>query len=49
MVEENMSSDTSPTYVYAPANTDIDLFGLDPYPSKINVPNNYDYNIIPQL
>jgi hypothetical protein len=47
MVEENMSSNTSPVYVYAPANTDIDLFGLDPYPVQTNVPNNLDYNIIP--
>src|SRR5580700_7349635 len=47
MVEENMSADTSPTFIYSPANTGIDLFGLDPYPSNINVPNNYDLNIIP--
>ena len=42
IIEENMSSDTSPTFVYTPANTDIDLYGLDPYPVNINVPNNYD-------
>jgi hypothetical protein len=47
MVEENMSSNTSPVYDYAPANTDIDLFGLDPYPVQTNVPNNLDYNILP--
>ena len=47
IVEENMSSDTSPDYDYTPANTDIDLFGLDPYPVQANVPNNLDYNIIP--
>jgi hypothetical protein len=47
MVEENMSSNTSPVYDYAPANTDIDLFGLDPYPVQTNVPNNLDYNVIP--
>ena len=47
MVEQNMSADTSPTFIYSPANTGIDLFGLDPYPSNINVPNNYDLNIIP--
>jgi hypothetical protein len=47
MVEENMSSNTSPVYDYTPANTDIDLFGLDPYPVQTNVPNNLDYNIIP--
>ena len=47
IIEQNMSSDTSPTFVYTPANTDIDLFGLDPYPVNVNVPNNLDYNIIP--
>ena len=47
MVEENMSSNTNPVYDYAPANTDIDLFGLDPYPVQTNVPNNLDYGIIP--
>jgi Bacterial Ig-like domain len=47
MVEQNLSSNTSPTYYYTPANTHIDLFGLDPYPVQTNVPNNLDYNIIP--
>jgi Bacterial Ig-like domain len=47
MVEQNLSSNTSPVYAYTPANTDIDLFGLDPYPIQTNVPNNLDYAIIP--
>lgn len=47
MVEQNLSSNTSPSYYYAPGNTDINLFGLDPYPVQTNVPNNLDYNIIP--
>ena len=47
MVEQNLSSNTSPIYYYTPANTHIDLFGLDPYPVQTNVPNNLDYNIIP--
>ena len=47
MVEQNLSSNTTPSYYYTPANTDIDLFGLDPYPVQTNVPNNLDYNIIP--
>ena len=47
MVEQNLSSNTSPVYAYTPTNTDIDLFGLDPYPVQTNVPNNLDYGIIP--
>jgi hypothetical protein len=47
IVEYNETSDTSPTYAFTPANTDIDLFGLDPYPVNTNVPNGLDYNIIP--
>ncbi len=47
MVEQNLSSNTTPSYYYTPANTHIDLFGLDPYPVQTNVPNNLDYNIIP--
>jgi hypothetical protein len=47
MVEQNLSDNLTPQFVYTPANTDIDLFGLDPYPVQTNVPNNLDYNIIP--
>jgi hypothetical protein len=47
IIEQNLSSDTSPVFAYTPANTDIDLFGLDPYPVNVNVPNNLDYGIIP--
>ena len=47
MVEQNLGSNTAPVYAYTPSNTDIDLFGLDPYPVQTNVPNNLDYNIIP--
>jgi Bacterial Ig-like domain len=47
MVEQNLGSNTSPVYAYTPTNTDIDLFGLDPYPVQTNVPNNLDYGIIP--
>jgi hypothetical protein len=35
IIEQNLSSDTNPDFVYNPANTDIDLFGLDPYPIKV--------------
>jgi hypothetical protein len=47
MVEQNLSATTTPSFYYTPANTGIDLFGLDPYPVQTNVPNNLDYNIIP--
>ena len=47
MTEQNLSADTTPSFYYTPANTDINLFGLDPYPVNTNVPNGLDYNIIP--
>ncbi len=34
MVEENSGTPTVPSYAFTPANTDIDLFGLDPYPIR---------------
>ena len=48
MVEQNLGSNESPSYYsqYNSANTDIDLFGLDPYPVQTNVNNNLDYGII---
>ncbi len=48
MVEQNLSSNVSPVYYFNKSNTDIDLFGLDPYPVQTNVPNSPDYAIIPQ-
>jgi len=47
IVEENASDNLTPQYYYAPTNTDVDLFGIDPYPVQTNVPNNYDLGIIP--
>jgi hypothetical protein len=47
IVEYNQTSDTNPTFAFTPANTHIDLFGLDPYPVNTNVPNSLDYQIIP--
>jgi hypothetical protein len=47
IIEENSSGNLTPKFYYTPANTDIDLFGLDPYPVQTNVPNHYDLNIIP--
>lgn len=46
IVEENSSGNLTPQYYYTPTNTNVDLFGLDPYPVQTNVPNNYDLNII---
>jgi hypothetical protein len=44
----NLGDDTNPTYQnsYNTANTDIDYFGLDPYPVQTQF-NGADYNIIP--
>ncbi len=49
MVMENMGADETPTYAntYTPANTDIDLFGLDPYPVRPQFSGGIDLNIIP--
>ena len=43
----NMASSGSPTYAgtYNPANSDIDLFGLDPYPCRTEL-NGCDYTYI---
>jgi len=40
IVEENSSDNLTPQYYYTPANSDMDLFRLDPYPVQTNVPNN---------
>jgi hypothetical protein len=44
----NLGSPTSPTYAnsYNPANTDIDLFGLDPYPVRPQFTGGADYSVI---
>jgi hypothetical protein len=47
MVERNSSGMLTPRYYYTPANTGIDLFGLDAYPVQTYVPNHYDLNVIP--
>jgi hypothetical protein len=46
IIELNSSGNLAPKYYYTPANTHIDLFGLDPYPVQTNVPNHYELNII---
>jgi hypothetical protein len=45
----NLGPDTSPSYAnsYNPANTDIDLFGLDPYPAQPLFSGGVNYDIIP--
>jgi hypothetical protein len=44
----NMGSPTNPSYLntYNSANTDIDLFGLDPYPIRPQFNGGTDYNVI---
>jgi Ca2+-binding RTX toxin-like protein len=48
MVMMNMGTPDNPSYAntYNPANTDIDLFGLDPYPFRPQFANGADYGII---
>lgn len=47
IVMMNMGTDTNPSYLntYNSANTDIDLFGLDPYPCKTEF-NGCNYGVI---
>ncbi len=49
IVMMNLGSPTSPSYAntYNPANTDIDLFGLDPYPVRPQFSNGVNYSVIP--
>ena len=44
--ENNSTSALAPKYYYTPANTHIDLFGVNGYPSQTGVPNNFDLNVI---
>jgi hypothetical protein len=48
IVMMNMGADTNPSYAnsYNPANSDLDLFGLDPYPCKQEF-NGCDDSVIP--
>ena len=47
MAQENMSvSPLTPKYYYTPANTHIDLFGVNGYPAQTGVPNHFDLNVI---
>jgi len=48
IVMMNLGTPTAPTYAntYNPANTDIDLFGLDPYPIRPQFPGGVNYNVI---
>jgi hypothetical protein len=49
IVMENLGTPLSPNYMntYNPANTHVDLFGLDPYPVRTEFPGGVDYNVIP--
>lgn len=46
MVEQNLSGQLTPRFYYTPANTGIDLFGLDPYPVRTDLPGGFDLAII---
>jgi phospholipase/lecithinase/hemolysin len=46
MVEQNLNSPDAPQFIYNPANTDIDLFGLDPYPVRSDLPGGFEPSII---
>ncbi|HEV3369122.1 MAG TPA: hypothetical protein VG074_06140 [Acidimicrobiales bacterium] len=48
IIEENLSSTDHPTYVggFNPANSDIDLYGLDPYPCRSELGNACHYGWI---
>ena len=49
IVMMNLGTPTNPSYAntYNPANTDIDLFGLDPYPVRPQFSGGVDYSVIP--
>jgi hypothetical protein len=48
IVMMNFGTPTNPTYTntYNPANTDLDLFGLDPYPVRPQFTGGVDYSVI---
>ena len=47
IIEQDSSSELTPSFYYTPANTDIDLFGLDPYPANSGLPGGFDLGILP--
>jgi hypothetical protein len=46
IVEYNNTSPQNPSYSFTPANTDIDLFGLDPYPVRPEFTGGVDDSVI---
>lgn len=46
IVLENNGDPTDPSYAFNPANTDIDLFGIDPYPVRPEFTGGADYSVI---
>jgi hypothetical protein len=46
IVLENNGTPTDPSYSFNPANTDIDLFGLDPYPIRPASEGGVNYSVI---
>jgi hypothetical protein len=46
IVLENNGTPSSPSYSFTPANTDVDLFGVDPYPIRPQFSGGADYSVI---
>lgn len=46
ITEYNISTPQNPSYAFTPANTDIDLYGLDPYPVRPEFTGGVDYGVI---
>ena len=46
IIEYNDGTPNAPSYGYNPANTDIDLFGVDPYPIRPQFSGGADYSVI---
>jgi hypothetical protein len=42
----NTGTPQNPSYAFTPANTDIDLYGLDPYPVRPEFTGGVDYSVI---
>ncbi|WP_264713440.1 Hint domain-containing protein [Limobrevibacterium gyesilva] len=46
IVQMNIGTDQNPVFPFTPANTGIDLYGLDPYPGQVQF-GGFNYSIIP--
>ena len=46
ITEYNTGTPQNPSYSFTPTNTDIDLYGLSPYPVRPQFPGGVDYDVI---